>query len=200
MTDLTVFLDDDRGLLPAPPQPPRSWRFASLVATIAAALLVGIGVGYQLPRTGQQPQRSAGVSPAAVWATGDRCSAQTGSGLWLGAQLINAGPGAVTFSTPVVSLPSGGLEMLTGVWGPCGQSGGQLWGPDAVAAPPVIVPEGATQWVSATFALVQPDRCPAPYPVFFRATYKDATDNPRQVLLGFVDLGHVAYSACPRQT
>jgi hypothetical protein len=190
--DLVISLDG-----PAEPLPPRRrWRgVVSSTVALVAAFALGVGVGYEwLDRDPPQPSPTAASGRAGV-AIGARCSVQTGSALQLGVELVNHGPGSIVVSRPRLDLPIGGLAPTSMVWGTCGQLDADAWPGDGEQGA-VEVPENTTLWLSGGFDVVEPDECPAPYPVLFTVAYTDTTGQVADLSFGFADLGDVSYSAC----
>lgn len=196
VSEPTIRIDDE---LPGAPGATR-WRVLWSVAALVVAFAAGVGIGYRVPGGApSSPTEPAAAGPASVSITGSRCSIQLGPGpaLWLGAQLLNEGPGTIVVSDPRVDLPLGGMKLAGGGWTPCGQSngpGGLRWVEGEHAS--IEVAENATLWMSVRVILLEPDVCPAPYPVWFTVTSTDEVGTVRELQLGFVDLGEVPYVAC----
>jgi hypothetical protein len=194
MTELSVDIDGDGPALPAPRDP--AWRRMSLaVLALGLAFAVGAAVGYQAhgDRAPAPAQQDGRVGNATVGSTGRQCATQVGTLLWLGIELINRGPGAVTLRSVSFTLPLGGLEARAGLWGVCGQIEA-----DAATVQRTL-DEGASVWVSGAFD-VEVD-CPMPLPVQFRLAYSDSTGANREDNVGgFPDLGRVPYSGCDTAT
>lgn len=180
---------------------PAWWRVASSVAALAVAFAVGVGVGRETgsaaPTVAPSTSAEPATGPATVRATGARCAVPTANGLWLGAELFNDGPGIVVLRGARVVLPLGGLHATGLVWGGCGElDATAAHGPDAIWKDLLDLPANSSVWVSAPFEVLEADRCLAPIPVLFRATYLDRTGRIAELELGFPDLGDVPHAAC----
>jgi hypothetical protein len=190
MTELSVNVEGD-SMAKSRSRDPAWRRISSAVLALAVAFAVGVAGGYELRGEREPapvPQRGV-EGGAIVEATGTQCAAQSGTILWLGLEVINHGPGPVTLQAINFTLPLGGLEERTGLWGACGQL--VLGAP----AEEEHLYEGSTVWVSGAFQ-VQVD-CPLPLPVQFMLTYTDAAGATQQRNVGgFPDLGRVPYSGC----
>jgi hypothetical protein len=190
MAELSVNVEGD-SMAQSSSRDPAWRRIGTSVLALAVAFAVGVAGGYQL--RGQREPAAAlqgGLAGGAiVEATGTQCAAQSGTILWLGIEVINHGPGPVTLSAINFTVPLGGLEERTGLWGTCGQL---ILGTPAEQE---HLYEGSTAWVSGAFQ-VQVD-CPLPLPVQFLLTYTDDTGTSQQRNVGgFPDLGRVPYSGC----
>lgn len=179
------------------------WRVASSVAALAVAFGLGLGVGRETAGTAPTVTPSAGQSAdpgtgaSLIRGTGARCAVPTATGLWLGAELVNDGPGVAVLRGARVVLPLGGLRTGGLVWGGCGElRAAAAHGPDAVWEDLRDLPENSSVWISAPFELLEADQCPAPYPVLFRVTYLDRTGRITELEVGFPDLGEVPHPAC----
>ena len=164
---------------------------------------LGVGVGRETggtaptatPSTGQSATSAPG--PATLRGTGARCAVPTATGLWLGAELVNDGPGVAVLRGARAVLPLGGLRTGGLVWGGCGElRAAAAHGPDLIWKDLLDLPENSSIWISAPFELLEAGQCPAPYPVLFRVTYLDRTGRITELEVGFPDLGEVAHSAC----
>jgi hypothetical protein len=190
MTELSFNVEGD-SMAQSRSGDPAGRRISIAVLALAVAFAAGAAGGYQL-----RGEREPGPAPqgglaggAIVEATGTQCAAQSGTILWLGIEVINHGPGPVTLLAINFTVPLGGLEERTGLWGACGQL--VLGAP----AEEEHLYEGSTAWVSGAFQ-VQVD-CPLPLPVQFMLTYTDATGASQERNVGgFPDLGRVPYSGC----
>lgn len=181
---------------------PRWWpRLAALVLG-AAALLVGLAVGYAAgarharePAVAPSPSRSAAPFSAGGFPlsqSGPQCSQQTGRELQVGLQIRNLSSEAVTLRRVEVALPLGGLRVTSQAWGPCGELPAAGLAPGNTL-PPILRP-GASAWFTVTFHVLV--RCPQPLPVQFTLHY-DQQGRPAAIPLpGFPDLGQVPYSGC----
>jgi hypothetical protein len=202
---------------------PREWpaarRRLGIIVAAAAALLVGLAAGYAVgdrhgPGRAAPPSRSRtavarpGAAPSSAIPGGlalsgevavqqDRqCSAQVGSELQVGVQVVNQSAQSMVLRRVRPVLPLGGPQEVTRSWGPCGEL------PQAGAAAGNVLPARGSAWFTVTFrVLLLP--CPAPIPVQFAVTFefrRQLAAGPRLLITsrlpGFVDLGSVPYSGC----
>jgi hypothetical protein len=167
-------------------------------------LLVGLAAGYAagVRHAGKPPSppRAAASQTAPLFTAGgfplsqsDRgCSAQTGHELQLGLEITNLSATALTLRRVEVTLPLGGLKVISQAWGPCGELPGAAEAPGH-ALPPALGP-GASAWFTVTFQVLV--RCPQPLPVQFTIDYEQVGRPAAMPLPGFPDLGQVRYSGC----
>jgi hypothetical protein len=202
---------------------PRQWpaarRRLGIIAAAAAALLVGLAVGYAVgtqhgpgraATIAPSPSAAARSSPAAPSAIpgglalsggvavqqGLQCSAQVGRELQLGVQVVNQSAQSMVLQKVRPVLPLGGLQAVAQSWGPCGEL------PTGVPAGTSELPAHGSAWLTVTFRVLLP--CPAALPVQFAVTLEfrnQPPGGPRLLvtsrLPGFVDLGSVPYAGCP---
>jgi hypothetical protein len=171
----------------------------------AAAVLIAIalGVGLLLGRASVKTDSSAAPAPTApathsssvvplslhsLQATGAMCSMQVGDKLVLGVEARNVSTVPIILKELLVSLPSGGLTVLTRGVGSCGE----------LNVPKLedfgLAPQGAV-WFSTT---VRPtEKCPTPYPVLMNVEATDQSGAKKRFDIGgFKDLSHVPWSGC----
>ena len=196
---------------------PREWpaggRRLGIIASVAAALLVGLAAGYAIG-TQHGPGRAAAIAPSrsaaavssaaipsglaisgeAAVQQGLQCSAQVGRELQLGVQVVNQSAQRMVLRQVRPVLPLGGLRAVAEAWGICGEL------PAGVPAGTTALPAHGSAWLSVTFQVLRP--CPGPLPVQFAVTlaFRPA-GRPRLLvtsrLPGFVDLSQVPYAGCP---
>ena len=180
------------------------WRWRCL----AIGLIAGYLVGHEQARPSAlfRPTAAPAVSAASsaapgvatprptvtitvpdLTATGNRCAVQDGTTLQLGIEVANQSSRTVAVSRFQAVLPIGGLRATTESVGTCGAL--------ASGAPTsVMLPAGATEWLTITFRVLV--RCPGPYPVQFQVSYIDSGTLTTTQLDEFPDLGQVTYSGC----
>jgi len=195
-----VIENGDRGNRPAwwP-----GWIGQRTIAVAAAALAVGLIAGYlggHLQGRAPQPLRPAGAtSPLtsqrstppgtapALGATGNLCAVQHGTTLQLGVEVANQSDQALAVGDFRAVLPIGGLRATAATVGTCGAL-------PTEASTSLMLPAGATEWLTVTFHVLV--RCPQPYPVEFVVSYTAAGKMSTAQLDEFPDLGQVTYSGC----
>jgi hypothetical protein len=188
------------------------WRPSRAASVLAAVtLLIGLAAGYTAGKgtdggPGAPAQRPSAAASAAATSPRDNpladmglaieqvpesCSAQTGSQLTLGVDLMNQSAAAVTLTGLRIVFPgdAGALRELSWQWAPCGAMSYGLY------QPTVPLPPGSSAWLSVTLKVLV--RCPAAYPVQFRVSYVSGGVHAATTLPGFPDLGEVPYMGCP---
>jgi len=189
------------------------WRPSRSAAAFAAvALLAGLGAGY----TAGQGSRGAAppparLSPAIVVTTPsapanplanvgppieqfpESCSAQTGSELQVGVDVLNDSATTVNLVGVQTIFPAsnGALQEVSWTWEPCGAISYGLYQSSVDLKP------DASAWLSVTLKVNVP--CPEPYPVQFTVTYIQGDVETTARLPGFPDLGSVPYNGCAAQ-
>jgi hypothetical protein len=178
-----------------------SYRISrAAIVLIAIALGVGLLIGRASVKTDSSASAPPSKAPAtkttsivplgphSLAATGAMCSIQTGDKLTLGVEVRNTSTTPIILKKLNVSLPSGGMTVLSRGVGSCGE----------LNVPRLedfgLAPQGAV-WFSTT---VRPKvRCPAPYPVLMSVAVTDPTGAKQTVDVGgFKDLGGVPWSGC----
>jgi hypothetical protein len=188
------------------------WRPSRGAAVLAAVtLLAGVGAGFA---AGSGTSGGAAPAPVTVSTVStattpnlavnpltlrgpaveqfpESCSAQAGSELQLGVEVLNDSPAAVTLTGVNASFPGSGgvLSEVSWQWAPCGAITYGLYQSTVHLAP------GAGAWLSVTLKVNVP--CPAAYPVPFTVTYSQDGATLTARLPGFAGLGDVPYSGCP---
>ncbi|HEY7224724.1 MAG TPA: hypothetical protein VH561_14200 [Micromonosporaceae bacterium] len=176
------------------PPPGARWRIVASVLALVLACAAGAAFGL---RSGSMPRLRVDAMArlgADIWSTGQQCSTQAGSMLWLGIEVVNTGPGVVTPYALSVHLPVGGFDVVGTYWGMCGK----LYAISDPGPPrPPALARNETAWLSAV--LYPRDSCPTSYPVRFQLSYVDshgALASGRDVG-GFDNLEHVSFIRCP---
>ncbi|HEY7224529.1 MAG TPA: hypothetical protein VH561_13210 [Micromonosporaceae bacterium] len=192
--ELTVSVDvtPPEQLASGPPQRV-SWRLGAGIVAVVLAFAIGVVFGSR-SRPAAAPQTSAAIIVGQnIHSTGQQCSAQAGTRLWLGIEVVNTGPGTVVLQGLVVNLPIGGFDVAGTVWGTCGQL---FPFADTMAPRPPELATNEKTWLSAV--LYPSDPCPAPFPVRFLLSYVDSLGrvNTGLDVGGFNDLGQVPYTGC----
>lgn len=183
---------------------PRRWPLWATLVLGAAALLVGLAIGYVVgarpprePATSPSPSRGAPAAPFSAGGfplsqSGPQCSVQAGHELQVGLQITNLSSAVVRLRRVEVVLPLGGLRVTSQAWGPCGELPLTGEAPNSILPP--TLRQGASSWFTVTFQVLV--RCPQPLPVQFTLDY-DQQGRPAAIRLpGFPDLGQVPYSGC----
>ena len=194
-------------------QRPR-WRLSRSTAVVAAVmLLAGLGAGFAAGRgtSGGTPPAPPAVSTVGTATTPnllvnpvtlrgpaveqfpESCSAQSGSQLQVGVEVLNDSPAAVTLTGVTAVFPgsSGVLSEVSWQWAPCGAITYGLHQSTVHLAP------GTGAWLSVTLKVNVP--CPAAYPVLFNVTYSQDGAIQTARLPGFAGLGSVPYTGCSSQ-
>jgi hypothetical protein len=193
-------------------RPPRLPRSAALlaVAALVVGLGVGLGVGYPAgerhhaaaapsatPSGSSTPAASVAVGGPTLTQTGNLCSAQHGTTLQLGVQVVNDSAAPLTLFQVQTVLPMNGLRVTAVRWGPCSELPiGPLpdGDPQGGAVDQYLTPE-ASGWFTITVKVLV--SCPQPLPVQFVVAYAQHGKLNTVPLAGFNDLGDVSYSGCP---
>jgi hypothetical protein len=170
------------------------------VVLIAIALGLGLLLGRASVKTdssgaGTSPTpvatRSSSVvalGPHSLAVTGAMCSMQVGDDLVLGVEARNISSTPLILKKLRVSLPLGGLTIVSRGVGSCGE----------LDVPKLedfgLAPQGAV-WFTTT---VRPtETCPAPYPVLLSVDVTDPTGKNQLIGIGgFKDLGSVPWAGC----
>jgi hypothetical protein len=193
-------------------RPPRLSRSAALlaVAALVVGLGVGLGVGYPAgerhhaaaapsatPSGSSTSAASVAVGGPTVTQTGNLCSAQHGTTLQLGVQVVNDSAAPLTLFQVRTVLPMNGLRVTAVTLGPCGQlpSGSLAENDPQAAGINQYLPAQATGWFTITVKVLV--SCPQPLPVQFVVAYAQHGKLNTAPLAGFNDLGDVSYSGCP---
>lgn len=192
-------------------RPPRLPRFAAILAV--AALVVGVGAGFEVGYTagqhhatagtpaatasGSDPAAAAGTAGPTLAQTGNVCSSQHGTMLQLGIQVANDSTTALTLFQVRPVLPMGGLRVTAIGWGPCGQLpiSPLADGDPQAAAIDQYLPAQATGWFTITVKVLV--SCPGPLPVQFEVAYGQHGKISTVPMAGFNDLANIGYSGCP---
>ncbi|HEY0719105.1 MAG TPA: hypothetical protein VGD68_15945 [Streptosporangiaceae bacterium] len=184
--------------------PPRVSRAAAALSVLA--LLLGLGVGYLAgvrhspggPATAPVPSASDSAPPVLIGPTLEqsynRCSAQDGTALQLGVELINQSATPLTLSMVRVVLPMAGVQVTSVTWGPCGEVPGSTEDPPQDDATDRYLMPGASGWLTVTVKVLV--SCPQYVPVQFRVGYLQHGKLSTVLLPGFPDLSNVSYSGC----
>jgi hypothetical protein len=175
---------------------------AGLGAGLGAGYATGRGTGGGAPATttdsavGTATTPRLAVNPLAlvgppVEQFPESCSAQTGSELQVGVEVLNDSPTAVTLTGVKATFPGGGgvLSEVSWQWAPCGAITYGLYQPTVYLAPAT----GA--WLSVTLKVHV--RCPQAYPVELNVSYVQGGVTRTAHLPGFAGMGDVPYSGCP---
>jgi hypothetical protein len=179
----------------------RRWIAAG---TLAAALVLGIAIGFVSGRhsadgvpattvTRSAPASSPPSLGSIEYPTvGARCSAQSGTRLQLGVEIVNPSDLPLTIDRVQPLLSLGGLRTNGITRGACGQLL-PTRSADAVAGYEVAA--RASVWITIEVDVLMP--CPAPIPVQVRIEFTQSRHRFTAELNPFADLGDVPYSGCP---
>ncbi len=179
----------------------RRWIAAG---ALVAALVIGIAIGFVSGRhsangvpattvTRSAPTSSAPSLGSIEYPTvGARCSAQSGTRLQLGVEIVNPADLPLTIERVQPLLPLGGLRTKGVARGACGQLL-PTRSADAVAGYEVAA--RASVWITIEVDVLLP--CPAPIPVQVRLQFTQSRHQFTAELNPFADLGDVPYSGCP---
>ena len=144
--------------------------------------------------------------------TGGACSVQRGQELQIGVEVINLSDTSVTLGQVRPVLPHGGLRLISQQWAPCGALSASWLAPDGgmivfvksstgvvevgsgTPAGAAVLPPNGTAWLSATFRVLV--ACPRPLPLQFSVGYQENGRTDTAQLVGFPNLGQVAYTGC----
>jgi hypothetical protein len=107
----------------------------------------------------------------------------------LGIQIENQSASVVHVTSVRTREPLPGLHGIAARIATCGESGGS-----PVSSDPSAMAADATTWLTATVHVLV--KCPAADPVQFVVGYGQGDHTGVETLIGFVDLGNVAYTGC----
>jgi hypothetical protein len=184
----------------SPRWPPRLGRTGKLaakltVAALAVGLLGGYLGGYQageahgrskVPKP--KPTPALEVSSFGLAETGSQCSTALGPSLQVGVEVVNGTPGSLRLGALTATFPRGGMKITKATWGPCGTL------PYPRAGPGMLLPSGASTWLSVTVTTA--GECPAGLPVQYVASFSELGQTYTVALPGYVDLGAVRVKGC----
>jgi hypothetical protein len=177
---------------------PGGWWFGfALVggAALLAAGVVGYLIGNRQPKSPRaqtvQPTNATGAADPAVWVrtTNNRCSAQVGELLQLGAEFRNAGPSLVRLLRVEPVNPLLGLQPIKTERGTCGQPA------DGDVSDYALDP-GTSVWITTTVEV--PAGCPWGLLIPFDVTYTTAAREVHTEMSPFATLTGVPFSGCAR--
>ena len=184
----------------------RRWFAAgALLATLALGVAIGFASGRHSAKgvpavtvTRSAPTSSAPTpSPPSFISleyptVGARCSAQSGTRLQLGVEIVNPSDQPLTIDRVQPLLPLGGLRPKTVARGACGQLV-PMGSADAVAGYEVAA--RASVWITIEADVLM--SCPAALPVQMRLHFTQLGHQFTAELTPFTDLGDVHYRGCP---
>ncbi len=179
----------------------RRWIAAG---ALVAALVIGIAIGFASGRHSANSvpattvTRSARTSSPPSFGSieyptiGARCSAQSGTRLQLGVEIVNPSDLPLTLNRVRPLLPLGGLRTKGITRGACGQLL-PTRSADAIAGYEIAA--RASVWITIEMDVLM--SCPAPIPVQVRLEFTQFRHQYTAELNPFADLGDVPYSGCP---